>query len=118
MKDFKNIRLGRQKDIVRNVISLVKILDIDVNDLSESVEADILAEYIKNPDFSLALRCVCIDNDIQTLASYSQDATWQITYEVNGIYMELDTDNEIRVFWYSLSPAELLKQSIVHFQNA
>ena len=118
MAGTRNITLGEQKDVVRNVIGFIKIADIDTDNISDSVEAEILAEYIKNADFQNALRSVCTDNDIQTLASYSNDATWEITYKVNGTEIDLSTDDEIRLFWVVISPEDLLKQSIVHFQNA
>jgi len=118
MAGTQNIPLGQAKDVVRNVISFINIADIDVNNIEDSVEADILKEYIKNDNFEKALRSVCTDNDIQTLASYSTDATWEINYEVNGADIELATDDEIRLFWSVISSDELLKQSIVHFQNA
>ena len=109
----KKMTLGEQKDIVRNVISMLQILSIDTQKLQESIDADILAEYIKNADFSLALRCVCIDNDILELNRTTIDRT----YNVNNIECLLETDDEIRIFWSALSPDELLKQSIIHFQE-
>lgn len=114
MAGTKKIPLGQQKDVVRNVISFIKIADIDTDNLSDSVEADILAEYIKNDDFQQALRCVCIDNDIQ-------NSKWQSIipdYNVNNTEVVLDNDDEIKIFWSVISADELLKQSIIHFQNA
>ena len=108
------LSLGKQKDIVRNVIGMLDILNIDTQKLQESIDADILKEYIKNPDFSFALRCVCIDNDISELNRTTIDRT----YNVNNIECVLETDDEIRIFWSALSPDALLMQSIIQFQNA
>lgn len=113
MAGTQKVNIGQAKDIVRNVIQFIKIDDIDTQNLQDSVEADILKEYIKNPDFSLALRCVCIDNDISELLRTTIDRT----YNVNKIECVLETDDEIRIFWSALSPDELLKQSIIHFQE-
>lgn len=111
MAGTQNISLGQAKDVVRNVIGFIKIDDIDVSNLSDSVEADILAEYIKNPDFQSALRLVCIDNDI----SYNPNIVPE--YNVNGIDCILGSDDEVKLFWSAISPDELLKQSIIQFQN-
>ena len=106
-----NIPLSQAKDVVRNVIGFIKIEDIDTDNLSDSVEADILKEYINNSDFENALRLVCIDNDI----TYSPFAP---EYIVNNIVCILRSDAEVKLFWSAISSDELLKQSIIQFKNA
>jgi hypothetical protein len=91
-------------------------------------EQDILslAQLMKYSEQSemieLAMRCVCIDKDIERLKETQHCATEEIAYNINNIHCALETDDEIRTFWSALHPNDLLvlayiNQNDVGYEN-
>ncbi len=108
-------------------------------------EQDILslAQLMKYSEQSemieLAMRCVCIDKDIERLKGYAtaleqlsemnqmyqiaeseidemreEVAKLKIAYDINNTHCVLETDDEIRIFWSALHPNDLLVHAYIN----
>lgn len=111
-------------------VIIQKMLNKEQNILS-------LAQLMKYSEQSemieLAMRCVCIDKDIENLKGYAtaleqlsemnqmyqiaeseidemreEVAKLKIAYDINNTNCVLETDDEIRIFWSALHPNDLL----------
>lgn len=95
----KNMSLGEAKVIIQTMLNKEQA----ILSLAQLMKYSEQSEMIE-----LAMRCVCIDKDVERLKETQHCATEEITYSINNIDCVLETDDEIRIFWSALHPSDLL----------
>lgn len=78
--------------------------------IEEEVQRSIMERLMENRNFRLGVRCICIDTDIERLEFETP------MYTLNDCDVELENENEVRVFFSGLSD-ELLLDIYFHQQN-
>lgn len=91
----KNMSLKEAKVFVKDMLTKEQ----DILSLAQLMKYSEQSEMIE-----LAMRCLCIDKDIEIL----KEGQKEVNYNINNIECLLETDDEIRTFWSALHPNDLL----------
>ena len=94
MEITNNSTLGEIKLFVKSLLKKSAITELNE-----------LMQYHEETDkIELAMRCICIDKDIDQL----KEGQREVSYNINNIDCLLETEDEIRTFWSALHPLDLL----------